>query len=68
MKHKISELESKGIHPDRNNVQPHLNNIKMFTKLGMLDTHFWLYEYCLTNVHKLFFQGQKLAKDLRELQ
>ena len=34
MKDKISELESKGIHPDRSNVQPHLNNIKMFTKLG----------------------------------
>ena len=34
MKQKISELESKGIHPDRSNVQPHLNNIKMFATSG----------------------------------
>ena len=34
MKNKISELESRGIQPDRSNVQPHLNNIKMFTKSG----------------------------------
>ena len=46
MKHKISELESKGIHPDRNNVQPHLNNIKMFTKSGVLDTFDFMNVYC----------------------
>ena len=31
MKHKISELESRGINPSRDNVQPHLNNIRKFT-------------------------------------
>ena len=31
MKHKIRTLEARGISPSRDDVQPHLNNIKKFT-------------------------------------
>ena len=68
MKHKISELESKGIRPDRSNVQPHLNNIKMFATPGWFGNCQKILSMKQKEAIQILFQEQKLVKDLRELQ
>ena len=69
MKHKISELESKGIRPDRSNVQPHLNNIKMFATPGWFGNCQKILSLKQKEVSQILFQQeQNLVRDLRELQ
>ena len=69
MKHKISELESKGIQPDRSNVQPHLNNIKMFATPGWFGNCQKILSLKQKEVSQILFQQeQNLVRDLRELQ